>query len=455
MMCSESLFLLTCCALASASPGWPGQETSDGVHLFTLWSQQSLNDSEIGAFDFVWSMEDDADLVRYRAAGAQRAVPAVLSRYVPFGIASSGEGDSNRAFSNLTWWQEHHPTWLLYRCDRKTPATYWGPGLGLDISNPDVLDYMLHGDAAHNSRSAAAVASAGYDSVSLDLFSFGNWFRACGAYDAAGEWRQLYSNATDDAAYKRDVLAWLGAYYAGLQSIRGRDSGRRLLLVPNFASHVGNLAPGFWGDSAWNSTDMFFVGNHTDGILSEEGFTGYGGGLVGGADWVNKFLFAQNLQDSGKAYFSVNYWGPKNVQTHAPAPVNTSVEDYFLASYLVAKGSASALHFGPNQCSYGPPCTCGGWCDHRSLHFFGRTLTPAVGAPASRARELDGGVWAREMAAGLALVNPNAAAGAARNVTLDPSFSYQDRAGRVVPATVPLRLPPLSGAVLLRTKKNF
>jgi len=116
---------------------WPGANTSEGVHLFTLWSQEARGD--LASFDFVWSIENEADLKKYRAAGALRKTPAVLSRYVPFGIVPSGHGEANENFSNLSWWQKHHPEWILYRCDRRTPATYWGPGLGLDISNPDVL----------------------------------------------------------------------------------------------------------------------------------------------------------------------------------------------------------------------------------------------------------------------------------------------------------------------------
>ena len=44
--------------------------------------------------------------------------------------------------SNLSWWQEHHPSWVLYRCDRKTPATYWGNGIPLDLTNPEVLAWQ-------------------------------------------------------------------------------------------------------------------------------------------------------------------------------------------------------------------------------------------------------------------------------------------------------------------------
>ena len=206
---------------------------------------------------------------------AGRTTPAILGRYVPFGIAGHGDGASNQHFNNLTWWKAHHPSWLLYQCDRKTAATYWGPGFGLDITNPDVLSWMLHAPAAENSLSAASIAAAGYDAVSLDLFAFGNYFKACGRWEDDDTWVSMYTPSWTDPQYKQDVLRWLQQYYTGLSTLK---HGERLLLVPNHASHVGAAAAGYWGDEAWNSTDTFTVGNHTDGVLSEEGWTGYGGG---------------------------------------------------------------------------------------------------------------------------------------------------------------------------------
>ena len=75
----------------------------------------------------MWAIQNATELQRFRAAGvaAGRSTPAVLGRYVPFGIAAAGTGASNQNYNNLSWWQHHHPSWVLYKCDRKTPATYW------------------------------------------------------------------------------------------------------------------------------------------------------------------------------------------------------------------------------------------------------------------------------------------------------------------------------------------
>jgi len=262
--------------------------------------------------------------------------------------------------------------------------------------------------------------------------------------DGGQRWKQLYTNTTDDPAYKADVLSWLRMFYKGLQRLP-----RRLLLVPNHGSHVGKVTPGpvfGWGSDAWNSTEMFLVGNHTDGILSEEGWTGYGGYLVTGVNWRNKLLFSQNLQRHGKAYFSVAYWGPNNTATHLPSRVTPAIEEYFLASYLLAKGDHHALFFGPNQCSYGTgpaSCTCGEWCNRT---VFDTAISVAVGSPLGPARQI-GGLWVRDLSFGLAIVNP-APKGTMLEYQLDPRCTYQTRTG-TTPAS-PLQLVPTSGFVLLR-----
>ena len=107
-------------------------------------------------------------------------------------------------------------------------------------------------------------------------------------------------------------------------------------------------------------------------------------GLVGDRDWVNKRLFQRNLESQGKAYFSVNYWGPANVRTHinVTEASYTVAADYFLASYLVNKATSthSSVYFGPNQCNYGSTtgCGCGSWCSTEDVARFGNTM---IGLP--------------------------------------------------------------------------
>lgn len=263
----------------------------------------------------------------------------------------------------------------------------------------------------------------------------------------------MYTPSGSDPAYKQDVLRWLQQYYAGLATLRRSGDGggrRRLLLVPNHASHVGQAAAGYWGNDAWNSTDTFLVGNHTDGILSEEGWTGYGGGLVGDLDWTNKQLFQRNLEAQGKAYLSVNYWGPRNVRTHANVTEESYdvVADYFVASYLVNKATHAAVYFGPNQCTQGitkDACNCGSWCSTADTSRLGNV---AVGAAEGAGRQLPGSeVWQRYFSSGVAFANPSSTA--THSVHLDATHAYKTRHGADVDVSKPLVLPPTTGAVLL------
>ena len=125
-----------------------------------------------------------------------------------------------------------------------------------------------------------------------------------------------------------------------------------MLVIPNYSLNGGH----------WNSSMAFQVGNATDGVCSEGGFTG--GGPFGcprscpdrpynyvGREWVDVVKFMRNLQAHGKAYYSINEYGdienasawkepctaePKNCLTAA-------VRQWVLGSYLMAKEQAAGL----------------------------------------------------------------------------------------------------------------
>lgn len=45
----------------------------------------------------------------------------------------------------LTWWQLHHPSWVLYSRDRTTPSFAYGDcNVPLDITNPEVVLATAH-----------------------------------------------------------------------------------------------------------------------------------------------------------------------------------------------------------------------------------------------------------------------------------------------------------------------
>lgn len=70
--------------------------------------------------DFVWGAAANFTHV-WRGA----APNVVLSRYVAFTHDPTCAAYTHPpcTHDNLTWWKLNHPTWVLYRCDRKTPVS--------------------------------------------------------------------------------------------------------------------------------------------------------------------------------------------------------------------------------------------------------------------------------------------------------------------------------------------
>ena len=107
------LLLLSCTAVASAAAGTPEtrwQNTTGGISLCALdqgdptngdgpdlkqWGQQGFSDAL-----FVWAPHN---FTEWR----EKQPNAILGSYVPFGRDPT-------CIRNLTWWQKHHPSWVLY-----------------------------------------------------------------------------------------------------------------------------------------------------------------------------------------------------------------------------------------------------------------------------------------------------------------------------------------------------
>ena len=69
-------------------------------------------------YDFVWGGAA-SNLAGWKEANAA----AVVTRYVSFAYDPEVQEDVDpRAVKNLSWWRKHHPTWIVYKCDRKTPV---------------------------------------------------------------------------------------------------------------------------------------------------------------------------------------------------------------------------------------------------------------------------------------------------------------------------------------------
>ena len=84
-------------------------------------------------YSFVWGAATE-HVSSYRASNNSGIS---LSYYMPWSRDCS-HGDFDQAIS---YWNESHPDWIMYQCDRETPAWYGseqGHCVPLDISNPGV-----------------------------------------------------------------------------------------------------------------------------------------------------------------------------------------------------------------------------------------------------------------------------------------------------------------------------
>lgn len=103
------------------------------------------------------------------------------------------------------WIRAHHPDWIEYRCDRRTPAWEWGSPVDfpIDFASPQVEAWLT-------TQFLRPLAAKGYSAVGFDnVFLFETWAgHRCGHYTRAGEWVQQYRDRTVDVAYIRDLVAW-------------------------------------------------------------------------------------------------------------------------------------------------------------------------------------------------------------------------------------------------------
>ena len=376
--------------------------------------------------DFVWAT-NASNIPAWRAAS-----PAtILGYYMKF---------TRDVVYNLSWWQAHNPSLVLYTCDRKTPAYECFAGapacyktVPLDLSNPGTLAYQLVTDV----RPAAA---AGYTALSLDNYDVENTWKACGVWAAPNRWVQLYTGAPLDAAYASTVLNWT----ARLAAEAHREG---LLVIPNFHAYINASDPWIQG-----------VVNAVDGVLDEGAWAVWGSGsdwrwngqsYMTAARWENVNDLAASLARRGKAYYGINNWGPGTDYNANPSciPYNISgdanrwVRQFFFGSHLLSKGDFGAPYLDPIQCYGG----LWWWPEY--------SAAAPLGAPVGAGRrEAATGVWRRDFAGGEVLLNPAISGSPPVTAVLDPAFSYTDLYGSRVAS--PLLLNATSAIVLLRSPRH-
>ena len=166
-------------------------------------------------------------------------------------VFADGTFSNIRAYHDLAYWKAFHPDWVLYKCDRVTPAYEFGdPNMPLDFVNPALLSWQIQ-------TYAQPASESGYDGIAADNLNLQNLFGACSIY-RDDQWVQCYTGQLDDPRWRTDVINWLTRMQQALHHLR-----HPLALIPNLA--LDGLSP--------SDPLIQQVVSHIDGIEDEDGFT--------------------------------------------------------------------------------------------------------------------------------------------------------------------------------------
>jgi len=374
----------------------PFVDTWNNIHLFLTFDYQISDPAAVAKrYDFVWGAS-----VNHVAAFRSGNPNIFITYYIPFHV-DWGTFSNNHARHGLAYWKTVHPNWVLYRCDRVTPAYEFNhPNVPLDFANPAVVAWQVK-------TYAKPASEAGYDGIAADNLGLENLFHACGVY-INGKWVQRYTGQTEDPQWRADIITWLTRMQLTLHHLH-----HPLALIPNFT--FDGLSP--------SDPQIQQIVNHVDGLADEDGFTLSGRGYLTGNDWRRKIQFMEAVQKSDKPYYIIN-------QFNHSGPINRDEIQWALASYLMGKDHFAALFISIYQ-AYGGDT----WYAEYNVQ---------IGNPLGSMYQAQN-VYFREYSNGLIIVNPSETN--TYTVTLASGSSFNDLYSNSIDHFV--TLAPHSGLVLL------
>ncbi len=406
------LFLiLSSCASArnSGTSQGPGEklrsfiDTWNNIHIIQSFDYNISDPAALAKlYDFVWGAE-----VNHVAAFRSNNPSIFLSYYIPF-HADWGTFSDNTTLHDLAYWKSVHPNWILYRCDRITPA--YEPdysNIPLDFANPAVVSWQIE-------TYAKPASENGYDGIAADNLDLKNRYSACGVY-VNGKWVRRYTGQLNDPQWRTDVIAWLTQMQQALHSLQ-----HPLALIPNLA--LNDLSP--------SDPQIQQIVNHVDGVVDESGFTDGGERYLTDSEWMQRIQFMEDFQKQHKPYYVVD-------QFHQSSPISHEELQWALASYLMGKEHLAALFISTYQ-GYGS--------DTRYSEYNAH-----IGSPVGNLY-LSQGVYWRKYSNGLSIVN--ASSTNTYTVTLDAANQYIDLYGKPIIGHE-VTMPPHSGMVLLINSQSL
>lgn len=335
----------------------------------------------------------------------------------------------------LSWFQEHHPEWIIYKSDQATPAYQfddpsWIP---LDISNMEVQAWVKE-------NFFLPILKTGYHALSIDNVTVRNDFGEAGVCSIVprrsctlegGVWKQLYTGQIMDPAFVKNRILWARSITEWAHA-----AGK---------STIGNVT--YNQESSLSTAELV---NAFDVWYDESGFTGardpspcYPEPSGIGRAWVNKVEFITGLNKGAgpKAYVTENSICPVGKQPPPDKKSHFDLVEYTVASYLMVKNRHTYLFM---FFSDGTRCGIGALCDgvHPSTSWPHMNLRH--GAPVGQFT-VSVDIYSRMFEHALALVNPSGANTGTFDLGAEIYYRYNcvQYTGRVV-------LPPVSGMVLLK-----
>jgi hypothetical protein len=332
--------------------------------------------------------------------------PGITSKYFPYAR------DPDKTHT-LAWYQANHPDWVVYTCDKVTPAygyTYSsGNNMSIDVTNAAVRSYYF-------STYIQPAIQQGYPMIALDNIALTNWDGRCGHYDTNGNWVQQFSGATNDSAYTAMVQNWV-QYLAGLLHAQG------IGVAGNLTYPIGNnaLLPAM-------KQMVLTVDLWTD----EQGFTEHQDANINDANWATKFNFVRQMDS--------RYYVPINKTTDgtsliSPTPTGYTAPtqkqmDWAVANYLLYREAHTLLSV----------------CGVNDFGYFVDTaaLNVNLGSPSAAPVQDVSGAWTRTYSGGMVIVNPSSTVTA--SVSL-PAGRWVDTHGATY--SVQISMTPNSGVMLM------
>lgn len=391
--------------------------------------------TELGTRDFIWNNQPGSAqggparlwFPPGTFSGVYMAVTRIPSESQRYGrvvtITSCG---IPRGGCPLSWFQAHHPEWIVLKHDQATPAFAFSDHkwIPLDISNPAVQKWI-------ESNWLLPTLSAGYQGISIDNVTDQNVFGEAGVCSVAvvtgdcasngGAWRQLYSgNRHGDRAFIEKRMAWLTEL---TRFAHAHDAATTANVTYNPS----------------NPADTARLIQAVDIWYDEPGFNGdppvancqIGGGQqyrIFGQYWERKIAFINGL-NGGRGWPMV-----QEAALCPPGSPDRRVVAFALASYYMTKRSHTYIApYFTYTAAYSDLSAKGPWPDFAYRHGAAIDQTPVV----------VGGVYRRAFEKLLALVNPSSVAAASYQLdSTYQSFDGKQYAGRI-------ELPPLTALILI------